>query len=148
MFFSFAPLKGIIMFGRKGKLGLRYTGPFEVLEKAGAIANKLALPPQLSMIHDVFDVSVLRKYISNPSHVLEYSLLQVWEDLIYEVAPIEILGWWEHILYNKTTQWVSTLHYSIEVSTNLEDEILTWWGDCQPLTCFRYFCCLSPHACA
>lgn len=77
MFFSFAPLKGIIMFGRKGKLGLRYTGPFEVLEKARAIANKLALPPQLSMIHDVFDVSVLRKYISNPSHVLEYSLLQV-----------------------------------------------------------------------
>ncbi|XP_022865602.1 uncharacterized protein LOC111385446 [Olea europaea var. sylvestris] len=61
-------MKGILRFGKKGKLSPRFIGPFEILEKIGNVAYHLALPLKLSAVH-VFHVSILRKYISNPNHV-------------------------------------------------------------------------------
>uniref|UniRef100_A0A2N9G885 RNA-directed DNA polymerase n=1 Tax=Fagus sylvatica TaxID=28930 RepID=A0A2N9G885_FAGSY len=71
VFLKVSPWKGVARFGKKGKLSPRYVGPFEILERVGPVAYRLALPPALSKIHDVFHVSALRKYIPHPSHVLK-----------------------------------------------------------------------------
>uniref|UniRef100_A0A2N9IM06 CCHC-type domain-containing protein n=1 Tax=Fagus sylvatica TaxID=28930 RepID=A0A2N9IM06_FAGSY len=75
-----------------GKLSPRYVGPFEILERVGPVAYKLALPPALSGIHNVFHISMLRRYVSDPSHILSYEPLQVQEDLSYEEMPMENFG--------------------------------------------------------
>ena len=70
VFLKVSPMKGMMRFGRKGKLALRYIGPFEIRSKVGEVAYRLVLPPELSRIHLVFHMSILRKYISDPSHIL------------------------------------------------------------------------------
>ena len=62
VFLKVSPLKGNLRFGQKGKLTPRYIGPFEILQKVGPVAYRLALPPALQGIHDVFHVSQLRQY--------------------------------------------------------------------------------------
>ena len=57
------PIKGVRRFGITGKLSPRYIGPFEILRRIGTLAYELALPPQLSHVHNVFHVSMLRKYV-------------------------------------------------------------------------------------
>ena len=64
-------------FGIKGKLSPRYIGPFEILDIVGEVAYRLALPPSLEGLHDVFHVYQLRRYVSDPSHVLDHSGLTV-----------------------------------------------------------------------
>ncbi|XP_040990937.1 uncharacterized protein LOC121238162 [Juglans microcarpa x Juglans regia] len=86
-----APMKGIMRFGKNGKLSPRYIGPFEILERIGAAAYRLVLPPHLSAVHNVFHVSMLRKYALDPTHVLEYEPLQIRDDLSYEEIPVRIL---------------------------------------------------------
>ena len=81
MFLKVALMKGVMLFGRKGKLSPRYIGPFKILEMIGKVAYRLALPPKLSSVHNVFHVSMLRKYISDPSHVLGHEPIEVHEDL-------------------------------------------------------------------
>ena len=63
-------------FEKKGKLSPRYIGPFEVLGLKGEVAYELALPPELSQVHLVFHVSMLKKYVPDPSHVIEYQPLE------------------------------------------------------------------------
>ena len=72
VFLRVSPWKGVSRFGKKGKLSPRYIGPYEILERIGPVAYRLALPPELLGIHDVFHVSMLRRYRSDPSHVLQY----------------------------------------------------------------------------
>ncbi|XP_073035346.1 uncharacterized protein [Primulina eburnea] len=66
-----SPMKGVIQFNKAGKPNLRYVGPFEILEKVGTLAYILVLPPDMSRIHNVFHVSQLKRYIFDPSHILE-----------------------------------------------------------------------------
>ena len=61
----------MIIFGKRGKLAPRYMGPFETLERVGIVAYRLALPPSLSCVHEMFHVSMLRKYTPNLAHVVE-----------------------------------------------------------------------------
>ncbi|XP_073061824.1 uncharacterized protein [Primulina eburnea] len=77
VFIKIAPLKGVMRFGKKGKLSPRYIGPFEILDKIGDRAYRLALPPDLDRMHNVFHVSMLRKYLPNPSHVLRHESLDL-----------------------------------------------------------------------
>jgi hypothetical protein len=77
VFLRVAPMKGFTRFGKKGKLNPRYIRPFEILERVGPMAYRLALPPRLANIHDVFHVSMLRKYILDPSHIICYEPLQL-----------------------------------------------------------------------
>ena len=78
-------------FGKSGKLSPRFIGPFEILERIGEAAYRLALPPQLSGVHDVFHVSMLRKYEPDPSHVLDWTDLEVDEDASYEERPVRVM---------------------------------------------------------
>ena len=73
MFLKVSPTRGVVRFGKKGKLSPRFIGPFEVVQRVGKCAYRLALLPSLSGVHDVFHVSILKKYIIDPSHVLDYS---------------------------------------------------------------------------
>ena len=61
VFLKVSPMKGVMRFGKKGKLAPRYIGPFKILERIGVIAHRLALPPDMSQVHPVFHVSMLRK---------------------------------------------------------------------------------------
>ena len=91
VFLRISPMKGVVRIGKRNKLDPRFIGPFEVLERIGPLTYRLALPPEIEKIHNVFHVSQLRKYIPDPSHVLSYSPLQVQEDLSYTVEPVQVL---------------------------------------------------------
>ena len=65
------PKRGVVRFGKRGKLSQRFIRPFEILERVGTIAYRLALPPSLSSVHGVFHVSMLQKYTPDPTHVLD-----------------------------------------------------------------------------
>lgn len=119
VFLKVSPWKGIMRFGKKGKLSPRYIGPYEVLERIGKVAYRLALPPELSRIHNVFHVSMLRKYIPDPSHVLSYQPVELNEDLTYEEEPVDILDRKEQVLRTKRIPLVKVLwkSHSIEEAT-------------------------------
>ena len=74
------PKRGVIRFGKRGKLSLRYIGPFEVLKRVGTIAYRLALSPSLSSVHEVFHVSMLQKYTPDPTHIVDWGELVVDAD--------------------------------------------------------------------
>ena len=63
--------RGVVGFGKQGKLSPRYIRPFEILERVGTVAYRLALPSSLSGVHEVFLVSMLRKYTPDPTHVVD-----------------------------------------------------------------------------
>ena len=91
MFLKVSPWKGILRFGKQGKLSPRYIGLYEIIEKVGPLAYRLALPSEFSRLHDVFHVSMLRRYRSDPSHVIQEPEVEISKDLTYQEQPIEIL---------------------------------------------------------
>ncbi|WMV24532.1 hypothetical protein MTR67_017917 [Solanum verrucosum] len=87
-----SPMKGVMRFSRKGRLKYpRFIGPFEILSCVGEVAYKLALPPSLSVVHPVFHVSILRKYVLNESHLLSLDSVVLGPNLCFEDEPIAIL---------------------------------------------------------
>ena len=112
VFLKISPPKGIMRFGRKGKLSPRYIGPFEVLGRRGEVAYELVLPSELSQLHPIFHVSMLRKYVPDPSHVIEYQPLDIQPNLTYEEKPIHILDRKEQILRNKVISYVKVLKHN------------------------------------
>ncbi|XP_042467225.1 uncharacterized protein LOC122050384 [Zingiber officinale] len=126
VFLRVSPTKGVKRFGLRGKLAPRYIGPFEILERIGAVAYRLALPPSLSGVHDVFHVSMLRRYVPDPTHVLADIPVPVQPDITYEEVPVQILDRKERQLRNKTIRLVKVgwQHHSDEEATwELEDTI-------------------------
>ena len=119
VFLKVAPMKGVKRFGKKGKLSPHFIGPFDILDKAGVLAYRLALPPTLSGIHNVFHVSMLRKYVSDPTHVLDYEPLKLRDNLTYEESPIRIVDREEKQLRNKRILLVQILwkNHAIEEAT-------------------------------
>ena len=81
VFLKVSPWKGILRFGKQGKLSPRYIGPYEIIERVGPLAYRLALPSELSRLHDVFHVSMLRRYRTDPSHVIQEPEVEISEDL-------------------------------------------------------------------
>ncbi|XP_051141122.1 uncharacterized protein LOC127258355 [Andrographis paniculata] len=86
-----SPMKGIRRFGIKGKLSPRYVGSYEILDRVGDWAYRLALPNSMERIHNVFHVSQLRRYVADPSHILSPYELELNEDLSYEEMPLWIM---------------------------------------------------------
>ena len=75
---------------KEGEIEIRYIGPFRIVERIGPITYRLELPSELSRIHDVFHVSMLRKYVSDPSHILKAPPFELDEDLTFEVQPMSM----------------------------------------------------------
>ena len=75
VFFKVRLRKSPIYYGKGSKLAPCFFRPFEILERIGPVAYRLALPPSLSRIHDVFHVSVLSQYIPDVTHVLDWDAL-------------------------------------------------------------------------
>ena len=91
VFLRISPWKGVLRLGKKGKLSPRYMGPYEIVERIGEVAYRLRLSPELARIHDVFHVSMLRKYIADPSHMLRDQPVELKEDLTYKERPVQIV---------------------------------------------------------
>ncbi|KAL5552654.1 hypothetical protein UlMin_040055 [Ulmus minor] len=112
-------MKGVMRFGKKGKLSSRYIGPFEILERIGKVVYRLALPYELSSVHNVFHVSMLKKYVPYPSHILEHEPIEVQEDLTYQEKSVQILDRKEKTLRNKVISLVKILwqNHKVEEAT-------------------------------
>ncbi|KAL0546232.1 hypothetical protein IC582_016138 [Cucumis melo] len=119
VFLKVAPMKGVLRFEKKGKLSPRFVGPFEILERIGPVAYHLALPPSFSVVHNVFHVSMLRKYVADPTHVVDFEPLQINENLIYEDQPVEILAREVKRLRNRVIYLVKVLwrNHRVEEAT-------------------------------
>ncbi|TYK07646.1 DNA/RNA polymerases superfamily protein [Cucumis melo var. makuwa] len=126
VFLKVAPMKGVVRFERRGKLSPRFVGPFEILERIGPVAYRLALPPSLSAVHDVFHVSMLRKYVLDPSNVVDYEPLEIDENLSYIEQPVEVLAREVKMLRNRKIPLVKVLwqnHRVEEATWEREDDM-------------------------
>jgi hypothetical protein len=84
-------MRGTCTFKVKGKLAPRYAGPFKIIDRKGEVAYQLELPPQLSDVHDVFQVSQLKKCLRVPEEQLPMEELDLGGDLTDSERPIKIL---------------------------------------------------------
>ncbi|GKA61211.1 putative nucleotidyltransferase, ribonuclease H [Tanacetum coccineum] len=109
VFLKVSPFRGVKRFGIKGKLSPRFIGPFEILERIGEVSYRLALPPQLSHVHDVFHVSLLRGYHYHPLHVASYPFDQIQPDMSLSEEPESILDRQERVMRNKVIPFVKIL---------------------------------------
>ena len=101
VFLKVSPMKGVIRLGKRGKLNPRYIGPFRIIRRIGPVAYQLALTPELANVHDVFHVSMLRRYTADPSHILVQQTIEIEKNLSYEERPVRILDRQEKRLRNK-----------------------------------------------
>ena len=92
VFLKVSPWRKILRFGKKGKLSPRVIGPYEILERIGRVAYRLALPLELIKLHNVFHVSMLRRYRFDGSHILPVQVVQVHANFSYDEEPKAILA--------------------------------------------------------
>ena len=113
------PKREVVRFGKRGKLSPRFIGPFKILERIGTVAYRLALPPSMSGVHEVFHFSMLRKYTPDPAHVVDWGQIEVDTDGTFEEGPVCILDSRDQVLRHKTVRLVRVLgrYYGVEEST-------------------------------
>ena len=113
------PKRGVVRFGKRGKLSPRFIGSFEILERMYIVAYRLALPPSMLGVHEVFHVSMLRKYTPDPAHVVDWGQVEVDTDGTFEEGPVCILDSRDQVLRRKTVRLVRVLwrHCGVEEST-------------------------------
>ena len=87
VFLQVSPWRKVLRFGKKGKLSLRFIGPYEVLERIRLVVYQLEIPPELAKLHDVFHVPMLRKYCADGSHTLPVQEIQVHAYFSYDQKP-------------------------------------------------------------
>ena len=150
VFLKVSPWRKVLRFGKKGKLSIRFIGPYEILERVGLVAYQLTLPPELAKLHDVFQVSMLRRYRLNESHVLPVQEVQVQPDLSYneeskailarevkelqdKQAPLVKVLWQRHGREETTWEPEATMKAQypqlFDTSKNFEDEIFFFYGE-------------------
>ena len=119
VFLKVMPKRGVVRFGKRGKLSPWFIGPFEILERVGTVTYRFALPPSMSSVHEVFHVSMLRKYTPDPAHVVDWGQIEVDTDGTFEEGPMCILDSRDKVLRRKTVRLVRVLwrHYGVEEST-------------------------------
>ncbi|GJR24635.1 reverse transcriptase domain-containing protein [Tanacetum coccineum] len=86
-----SPWKGVVRFGKKGKLAPRFVGPFKIIEKVGPVAYRLDLPDQLNDVHDMFHVSNLKKCLADPTLQVPLDEIRIDAKLNFVEEPVEIL---------------------------------------------------------
>ena len=116
VFLSVSHTRRVVKFGKRSKLSPKFVGPFEIIQWVDKCAYCLALPPSLFGVHDVFHVSMLKKYIIDPSHVLDYSGLQLDDRLTLEEYSVCILDREERALRSRSIPFVKVAwsHHSDE----------------------------------
>ena len=109
VFLKVMPKRGVIRFGKRGKLSPKFIGPFEILERIGTVAYRLALPPSMTGVHEVFQVSMLLKYTPDPAHVVDWRQIEVDTVGTFEGGPVCIVDSRDQVLRRKTVRLVRVL---------------------------------------
>ena len=91
VFLKVMPKRGVLRFGKCGKLSPRFIGPFEILERVGTVVYQLALPPNMSSVHEVFNVSMLWRYTPDLAHVVDWGEIEVDTDGTFEEGLVCIV---------------------------------------------------------
>ncbi|KAK1682504.1 hypothetical protein QYE76_043352 [Lolium multiflorum] len=125
VYLKVSPLKGMQRFQLKGKLAPRYVGPFKILDRRGEVSYQLELPEEMSAVHNVFHISLLRKCLEVPEKTevfknIDHRAIDINQDLTYREVPIRIL---EEAF--RTTRTRSIKFLKIQWSNHTEEEA-TW----------------------
>ncbi|XP_016690800.2 uncharacterized protein [Gossypium hirsutum] len=126
VFLKVSPRKKVLRLGRKGKLSSRFVGPYRILKRVGSVTYQFELPPKLDHIHDVFHVSMLRRYRSDPSHIIFVEEIKVRPNLTFKEKPIQILDQNVKVFRRKSILFVKVLwrnHGTEEATWEPEDSI-------------------------
>jgi hypothetical protein len=110
-------MKGVKIFGVKGKLASCYIGPFPILMKCRPVAYKLELLPSLVGVHNIFHVSQLKKCLKAPMDIVLPEVTQLKADLTYPKHPIKILDRKDRVTRHKTVKF-----FKIQWSNHSEEE--------------------------
>ena len=116
VFLKVIPKRGVVRFGKRGKLVPKYIEPFKILERVGTVAYRLALPSSLSGVHEVFHVSMLQKYTPDSAHVMDWGEIVVDTVGTFEEGPVRILDSLDQVLRCKTVRLLKVLwqHRGVE----------------------------------
>ena len=109
----------MVRFDKRGKLSPRFIGPFEILERVGTTAYRLALAPSMSSVHEVFHISMLCRYTPDPAHVMDWRDIEVNTDGTFEKGPVCIMDSRDQVLRRKIVRLVKVLwqHRGVEEAT-------------------------------
>ncbi|XP_027188653.1 uncharacterized protein [Cicer arietinum] len=119
VFLRVTPTTGVGRAMKSKKLTLKFIGPYQISARIGHVAYQIALPPILYEIHNVFHVSQLRKYLTDPSHVIEPDTIQLKDNLSFEVLPVRIDDMKIKRLRNKDVSLVKASLYGIFLSRKI-----------------------------
>ncbi|WMV58156.1 hypothetical protein MTR67_051541 [Solanum verrucosum] len=102
-------MKGVMIFGKKGKLSPRYIGPYRISKRVGNVAYELELAQELAAVHLVFHVSMLKKCMGDPLLIIPTENIGIKDSLSYEEIPLQILDRQVRKLRNKEVALVKVL---------------------------------------
>ena len=119
VFLKVMPKREVVRFDKRGKLSPRFIRPFEILERVGIVAYRLALPHSMSDVYEVFQFSMLQRYTLDPTHVVDWGEIEVDTDETFEEGPVCIMDSWDQVLRHKTVRLVRVLwrHRGVEELT-------------------------------
>ncbi|WMV25159.1 hypothetical protein MTR67_018544, partial [Solanum verrucosum] len=109
VYLKISPMKGVMIFGKKGKLSPRYVGLYQILRRIGNVAYELDLPNELATVHLILHVFMLKKCVGYPTFIISLEGLGLDESLSYEEIPVEILDRQVKRLRNKKFASVKVL---------------------------------------
>ena len=118
-FLKVMPKRGVVRFGKRGKLSPRFIGPFEILERVDTVAYRLALPFSMSDVHEVFHVSMLWRYTLDPAHKVDWGETEVDTGGTFEEGPMCIMDSRDQVLRRKTVRLVRVLWWYLGVEESM-----------------------------
>ena len=119
VFLKVIPKRGVVRFGKRGKLSPRFNWTFRDTLEDRHCAYRIALPPSMSGVHEAFRVSMLRRYTPDPAHVVDWGQVEIDTDETFEEGPVCIVDSRDRVLRHKTVRLVGVLwqHCGVEEST-------------------------------
>ncbi|WMV33146.1 hypothetical protein MTR67_026531 [Solanum verrucosum] len=109
VYLKVSPMKGVLRFGKKGKLSPRYIGPYRISKRIGNVAYELELPKELAAVHPVFHTSMLKKCMGDPSLIIPTENIGIKDSLSYKEIPVQILDYQVRKLRTKEVASVKVL---------------------------------------
>ncbi|WMV20145.1 hypothetical protein MTR67_013530 [Solanum verrucosum] len=121
-------MKGVMRFGKKGKLSPRYIGPYRISKRIGKVTYELELPQELAAVHPVFHVSMVKKCMGDPALIIPTKKIGINDSLSYEEIPVQILDRQVRKLRTKEVASIKVLwrnQFVKEATWEAEEEIST-----------------------